>query len=61
MNDSAPLVQIVITRRKDGQIRIVEFSPSCVIDTKQCPQLEVAMMVLRKRIKDLTAIGGFDV
>ena len=56
-----PLVQLVITRTKSGEIRLVEFSPKEVIDTKQFLQVEVAMMFLRRKLDALTAIGGIDV
>jgi len=49
-----PLVQLVITRRSDGQIRVVEFSPTSVHDVMEFQQLEVALLILRKRISELS-------
>ena len=56
-----PLVQLVITRTKSGEIRLVEFSPKEVIDVKQFTQPEVAMLILRKLLNELTAVGSLDV
>jgi len=59
--ENGPLVQIVLTKTQGGKIRLVEFSPTKVIDTKQFPQPEVALLIIRKLLDKLTAVGGFDV
>ena len=50
------LVQIVITKTKGGALRVVEFSSTSVLDTKEFTQPEVMMMILGKRVDDLTAV-----
>ena len=50
----AKVVQIVVTKTKSGALRMVEFSSSAVLETREFTQVEVAMMFLRKAVDALS-------